>query len=474
MSSALWLWLLSSIAVVQAAAPRPDQVVFREIYRELVETDTSHSSGDCTLAATRMLRHLREAGYGREEAEVFVPEGHPREGGLVAALAGSDASLPAMLLVDHIDVVEARSADWDGRNPFELREQDGFFYGRGVIDDKALSAIWVDSLARLRREGFVPRRTIKVALTCGEEGGGINGVKWLLAHRPEAVRAGFAFNEGGYGVVDADGKPLALHIAVGEKSSRNYWVEARAPGGHSSQPSMDNAIHALAGALTRVRALQFPVRLDDTSRLFLRRTGVLLGGELGQAMMVLAEHPDDAAAQRIVDAHPVHAGVLRTTCVPTLLEGGHAANALPQRARAHLQCRLLPGTDAGDVERAIVAAIDDPAIDVVEALRHGDEDAPTLAVAPPLDAAILDPAERLAELHFPGVPLIPKLLTAGTDGRYLSAAGIPTYGIPGIPLEPDGNRAHGIDERVRVESVYRGRDYLYDLLRRYAGNGQDG
>lgn len=454
------------LSMLPAAPLRPDQGAFRDLYRELVETDTSASTGNCTLAAERMLARLRAAGYGPDMAEVFAPEGRPQDGGLIAQLKGSDPKAPAMLLVDHIDVVDARRADWP-QDPYKLVEKDGYFVARGVIDDKALSAIWIDSLIRMKADRFRPRRTIKVALTCGEESGDrVNGVAWLLAHRPAAVRAGFALNEGGYGITDKAGKPLALYLAVGEKNSQSFTIEARNPGGHSSRPRRDNAIYTLSHAIDRIEALTFPLRFNDTNRGYFDRMGPIVGGEMGVAMRQLAVHPEDKAAAAIVTADPVYNATLRTTCVVTQVEAGHAVNALPQRAKATVQCRLFPGDGRQSVEAALRDAIGDPAI-ALERLG-GSEKGDVMAIAPPLTPAILGPAEAEARRHFPGLPVVPNLLTAGTDGKYLSAAGIPTYGVPGILLDPDGNGAHGVDERIRIESVYRGRDYLYDLIRRYA------
>lgn len=443
--------------------PRPDQASFIDIFRELVETDTSPTTGDCTLAANHMLARLRKAGFGAGQADVFVPDGHPKDGGLVARLEGTDATAPAMLLVDHIDVVAARREDWP-RDPYKLVQENGYFIGRGVIDDKALSAIWVDSLIRLKAEGFRPRRTIKIALTCGEESGdAVNGVKWLLENRREAVEAGVAFNEGGYGMTDADGKPQALYLAVGEKHSQTFLIEALNPGGHSSRPRADNAIYDLSKALLGISELHFPIRMTDANRTYFDRMGSVVGGEMGAKMRLLAQGKADAATIAAVTAHPVYNATLRTTCVATTLQGGHAVNALAQRVQAHIQCRLFPGDSVAETERLLREAIGDAKVELTRVGEGG-----VVAVPPPLDPAIVEPAEAVAREIFPGLPLIPTLLTAGTDGRYLSAAGIPTYGIPGILLDADGNGAHGVNERIRVRSVMEGRDYLYALIKRYA------
>ena len=461
--------LLSAALAAGVVAPplRPDQSAFLHIYRELVETDTSAISGSCTLAANQLLARLRAAGFGPAQATVFVADGHPKDGGLLARIDGSDPAAKPMLLIDHIDVVAARREDWP-RDPYKLVQENGYFIGRGTIDDKALSAIWIDTLIRLKKARATPRRTIKVALTCGEESGGsFNGAEWLVQHRRADIDAGFALNEGGYGITDTSGKPVALLLAVGEKRSITYALETRNLGGHSSRPRPDNAIYALADGIERIRAAPFPIRFYPTNRAYFSRMAPALGGEMGKAMTQLVANPADASAAAVVTRDAAYNATLRTTCVPTMLDAGHAPNALPQRARAIIQCRLLPGDAPADVKVHLERAIGGLAVSV-ELVDEGQASGP-VAVPPPLDPAIIEPAESVAKEIMPGVPLIPVLLTAGTDGRYISAAGIPTYGVPGILLDPDGNGAHGVNERIRVESLFRGRDYLYALIKRYAG-----
>jgi acetylornithine deacetylase/succinyl-diaminopimelate desuccinylase-like protein len=451
----------SGVAV--AADLRPDQAAFRALFQELVETDTSATTGDCTLAAQRLLARMRAGGFAPGEADVFVPEGKPKDGGLIARIQGTDRKAKAILLVDHIDVVAAKREDWS-RDPYKLGEEDGFFIGRGVIDDKALVAIWADMLIRMKAEGFHPRRTIKFAATCGEESGSAtNGVEWLLANKRDAVDAGVALEEGGHGLADKDGNPIALLLAVGEKNLQTFTIEARNPGGHSSRPRADNAIYDLADALEKIRAYQFALKPSPTVTAYLDRMGGITGGDKGTAMRAMAAGKASDEQQKLVLADAMLNAMLRTTCVATTFDAGHAVNALPQRARSTIQCRLLPGDTAADVQKQLVALLPDGAT-----LLPPETDGGPIAVAPPLDPAILGPAEAVAKSHFPGVPVIPNLLTAGTDGRYLSAAGIPTYGVPGIAIDADGNGAHGLNERVRVRSVYAGRDYLYDLVKRYA------
>jgi acetylornithine deacetylase/succinyl-diaminopimelate desuccinylase-like protein len=463
-------WKAAIGAILMLAGPaaaqtlRPDQRAFLDTYRELVETNTTASAGSCTLAAERMAARLRGAGYSGADVELFVPEGHPRDGGLIARLNGSDPSLGAVLLLAHLDVVEARREDWT-RDPFTLVEENGNFYGRGVMDDKAQAAIWVDSLIRFRAEGYRPRRTIKVALTCGEEGGGgVNGAEWLVAHRRDAVAAAFALNEGGGGLQDAGGRPIHLSLQIGEKTSRTFNLEATNPGGHSSLPAPDNAIYDMAAALSRIAVFRFPVQFNEVSREYFLRLSRIVGGAQSEAMRALVADPADEAAEATLAANRFYNALLRTTCVATTIEGGHAVNALPQRVRATVNCRIFPGGSPDEVREILMRTIGNPAVTVTL-----QSDSPrAVAVPPPLDPAIFRPAEMLARRMFPGVPLLPTPLTAATDAVHLSNAGIPTYGVPGIFIGPDGNGIHGLNEHIGVDTLYRGRDYLHALIRLYA------
>src|ERR1700729_1953427 len=346
LASISFLAVLQTVALAQEApmgALRPDQTAFFAIYKELVETNTTLSAGSCTLAAERMAAHLKAAGFTEQEVTLFsVPE-HPKDGGLVAVLAGTSKTARPMLLLGHLDVVEAKREDWS-RDPFVLIEENGYFFGRGTSDMKALDAIWVDALMRFRQSGYKPKRTIKLALTCGEESTrAFNGAEWLAKNRPELIAAAFALNEGGGGRTDGHGKLLLQAIQVGEKAVQNYRIETVNAGGHSSIPIRDNAIYELADALDKVRDLEFPVKFSDTTRAFFAKAGAARADELGRAMQALSLNPDDAAAEAVVSKDRSYHSMLRTTCVATLLEGGHATNALPQRAAANVNCRIFPG-----------------------------------------------------------------------------------------------------------------------------------
>jgi acetylornithine deacetylase/succinyl-diaminopimelate desuccinylase-like protein len=446
---------------------RPDQTAFLSLYKELVETNTTLSSGSCTLLAERIAGHLRSAGFTDQDITPFSVADHPREGGLVAVLRGSSAKFKPMLLLGHLDVVEAKREDWT-RDPFVMVEENGYFYGRGTSDMKAMDATWIDALMRFKQSGYVPKRTIKMALTCGEESTrAFNGAQWLAKNKPDLIAAAFALNEGGGGRTDGHGKLLVQSIQVGEKAVQNYRVETVNAGGHSSIPIRENAIYELAAALEKVRDHEFPVKFSDTTRAYFSKVGASRGDDMGRAMVALAQNPGDAAAEAIVSKDRAYHSMLRTTCVATMLEGGHADNALPQRAAANVNCRIFPGETGEGTLAALAAAIGDTGVKItmVEPIRP-------LAVPPPLDPGIIGPAEKLVAKYYPGVPLIPSMSTGATDGIFLEAIGIPVYGAPGGWGDPDGNGAHGLNERRSVRSVFIGRDFLTDLIKVYADSGK--
>jgi acetylornithine deacetylase/succinyl-diaminopimelate desuccinylase-like protein len=467
-AGALGLAMAMTVQLVIAQEPptgplRPDQTTFFALYKELVETNTTLSVGSCTEAAERIALHLKTAGFEDKDVTLFsVPE-HPKEGGVVAVLAGTSKSAKPMLLLGHLDVVEAKREDWT-RDPFTLIEENGYFYGRGTADMKAMDATWIDALMRFKHDGYHPKRTIKMALTCGEETTyAFNGAEWLAKNRPELISAAFALNEGGGGRTDGHGKLVVESIQVGEKASQNYLLETINAGGHSSTPIRDNAIYELADALAKVRDHEFPVKFTDTTRAFFAKAGAARGDELGRAMMALAHDPNDQVAEAIVSKDRSYHSMLRTTCVATLLSGGHANNALPQRATANVNCRIFPGETVDGTQSALVAAIADPGVRVTPVLPVRP-----IAVAPPLDPKIMVPAEKLVAKYFPGVPLVPTMSTGATDGIFLEAIGIPVYGAPGGWGDPDGNGVHGLNERRSIGAVFTGRDFLTDLIKTYA------
>jgi acetylornithine deacetylase/succinyl-diaminopimelate desuccinylase-like protein len=445
-------------------APRADQLAFRDLYKELVETNTTLSSGSCTLAAERMAARLKAAGFADDQLTLFATPEHPKEGGLVAVYPGTSKRAKPILLIAHIDVVEAKREDWE-RDPFVMVEENGYFYGRGTADDKAQAAVWIDTLIRFKQEGYKPKRTVKVALTCGEEtNGAFNGAEWLAANKRDLIDAEFALNEGGGGDSDGKGKVLGQSVQVGEKTFANFRLETRNPGGHSSAPVPANAIYELAAALSRIAAYDFPLEMTDTTRRFFAEAGAARGDETGRAMAALAKDPADKAAEAIVNKDPFLHSNLRTTCVATLLDGGHAANALPQRAGANINCRIFPGHSIESIRDELATLIGDPGVTVTQLAPK--RPAPP---APPLDPKVIGPMQTLVDKYWPGLKVVPAMANGYTDATFLGAVGIPTYGIPGMWGDPDGNGAHGLNERMEVRSVYVGRDYMYDLVKAYAG-----
>jgi acetylornithine deacetylase/succinyl-diaminopimelate desuccinylase-like protein len=441
---------------------RPDQVTFRDTYKELVETNTTLSAGDCTLAASRMAARLKAAGYPDRNLHVLTAEAHPREGSLVAVLPGSNPHLKGILLLAHLDVVEARREDWT-RDPFTLVEEGGYFYGRGTADDKSLAATWVDTMVRLKP--LHNTRAVKLALTCGEEtSGAFNGAQWLAEQKRGLIDAAFAITEGGWGRLDENGKRIALNINAGEKFPQNYTLEVTNPGGHAMRPVKDNAIVRLGAALAKINAYDFPVQTTDATRQFFARMGPLVGGTMGAAMTAFAQDPHGSAAIAMLATDPAYNAALRTTCAITLINGGHANNALPQRATANINCRIFPGSSAEQVAAKLAELAADPQVKVTAMGARS-----TVAAAPPLTPAILGPIEREAARRFPGVPVIPQLEIGATDAAFLTPAGIPTYGFTGMFFDPDGSRLHGLNERIRVRSLYEGRDMLFALVKSYAG-----
>ena len=453
----------TALATTATAQDRPDQKAYLGLYKELVETNTTLSSGSCTTAAAQIGARLKAAGFADADLTYFSVPDHPKEGGLVAILKGSDAKAKPMLLLAHLDVVEAKREDWT-RDPFKLIEEDGYYYARGSTDDKAMAAIWADSLIRFKQQAYRPKRTIKLALTCGEETTfAFNGAQWLAKNKPDLIAAEFGLNEGGGGQMTDDGKRLAMFMQVGEKASQNFTLTAINPGGHSSQPVPTNAIYQLADAIEAIRGYEFPIKFTDTTRAFFKGAALAQPPEMRDAMLKLVANPADTAADKIVSTDKTFHSTLRTTCVATLLSAGHAENALPQRATANINCRIFPG-ETVEGTLAKLQALAGAAVKV-------SANAPIrpVAVPPSLDPKVMGPAQAVAAKHFPGMTILPLMSTGATDGIFFEGIGIPVYGVPGIFMTGDFNRAHGLNERMNVKSLYDGRDYLFDLVKAYAG-----
>ncbi len=430
-----------------------------------METNSTASVGDCTLAAQKMATRLKAAGFPDSDLTIFTAPQFPKNGGLVAIYPGKDPKAKAILLLAHIDVVEAKREDWT-RDPFTLIEEGGYFYGRGAADDKAQASIWVDTLIRYRQEGFKPRRTIKMALTCGEEGGSpFNGASWLVNNKHDLIDAAFALNEGAGGQLDNHGERVAHTIEAGEKTSQSFTLEVTNPGGHSSRPVPDNAIYRLADALEKIRGYEFPVMINDANGAYLTKMSKVVGGEQGAAMTALVSNPKDAKADALLSKDPGLHTMLRTTCVATMLSAGHAPNALPQRATANINCRIFPGVSRDAVRDQLIEVIGDSQVSVSKTAVAGPRGE---APAPPLIPQILGPIEKVTAEMWPGIPVVPILQAGATDGKALTAGGIPTYGVQGLFYEPDLGGIHGLNERIGVTSLYEGRDFLYKLVKIYA------
>ena len=435
------------------------QQLARDIYRELIEINTVTAGGDTLRAAQAMADRLLAAHF--PPGDVHVLRSAERKGNLVARLRGTGARKPILLLA-HLDVVEAKREDWSVE-PFKLLEQDGYFYGRGTGDDKFMAAAFVANLIRYRQEGFKPDRDIIVVLETDEEILDRNkvGMQWLLENHRELLDAEFALNEGA-GVNLKDGKPLRVGVQTSEKVPANFLLEAKNPGGHSSLPARDNAIYRLAAGLVRLSKFDFPVQLNETTRAWLERAAPLEEAQIGEDMRAVAAGRADAAAIERLSSKPIYNAQLRTTCVATLLQGGHAENALPQSARATVNCRVLPGEPVEDVQRQLVRVLEDDQISVTPTWIH-------VSSAPsPLNPEIMLQIEQLSARFWPGVPVIPSMSTGATDGSFLRNAGIPTYGHSGLALNIDDIRAHGKDERILVKSFYDGTEYLFLLVKALA------
>ncbi|HEV3031088.1 MAG TPA: M20/M25/M40 family metallo-hydrolase [Polyangia bacterium] len=447
------LTLLLSAAAPATPPGAADLNLARSVLKQLVELDTSQTAGETTSAAEAVAARLREAGLPAADIQVVGPTAHKKN--LVARLHGSGGGRPLLLLA-HLDVVDARRADWS-LDPFKLVERDGYFYGRGTQDDKSLAALWVAIVARLHREHAALDRDVILALTADEENGPDNGVTWLLGHERRLVDAELALTEGGGGELKG-GRRLSLDVQPAEKGYVTFTIESKNKGGHSSLPEPDNAIVHVAEAAARIHRHVFALELGAITRAYFQRMADIEGGTVGADMRAVTATPPDAAAAARLAKTPLYNARLRTTCVPTQMQGGHAENALPQSARVTINCRVLPGHSADEVARELVGVIADPAVELAQN-RSMDASPPS-----PLPAALLATIERAGAAVWPGTPVLPILLTGATDGRHLRAAGIPCYGLTGLFVDIDDIRAHGRDERLLVRSFIEAHDFLGRLV----------
>lgn len=440
--------------------------VARSLFKELVEINTTESSGSTLAAARAMAARLKSAGF--PDSDVVVLENAPRKGNLVARLRGRNTGKKPILLLSHIDVVEAKAEDWT-LPPFQFIERDGTFFGRGVADDKDESAIHLAVIMRMREERYVPDRDIIVALTADEEGGSANGVEWLLQHHRQLIDAEFVFNEGGGGRVRgmnvADTAKVSHDVQASEKKFLNFRFEVTNPGGHSSVPRVDNAITQLAVALTKINPAIMPVRLNEVTRVYFRRLAGVVEREnpsLASAMRAIVANPDDVSAAAALSADPRYNSQLRTSCVSTMLEAGHATNALPQRARANVNCRIMPDETPERVRAVLERVVGDTGVKIT--FQGSARKSPPS----PLTPALMGEIERVTKEMWPGVPVIPTMSTGATDAIYLRTSGIPVYGVSGL-FYPE-TFAHGMNERIPVRAFYEGLEFMYRLVRGVTGS----
>ena len=470
LSLSLTLAAAFSIALAGAAAAQapltPYQSVGRDLLKELVETNTTFSAGSTTKAAELLAARFRAAGFPASDVQVVGPDtgDGPRNRDLVVRYHGRGARRP-VLLIGHLDVVEAKRADWV-LDPFTLTEKDGYFYGRGTLDMKNGDVSWVDALLRMKREGVVPAGDYVLALTAGEEGGGgYNGITWLVAnHRDLLGNPAYVLNADAGGGELRDGKPVAMDVQASEKVFQTYYLTVRNPGGHSSLPSKENAIYRLAAALQRVQAYDFAVQTDAITRAYFSRTAPLVGGEVAAEMRAVSasDAPDTAAASRLAARSAFYNAQLRTTCVATMITGGHAQNALPQSATATVNCRIFPGVEAASVERTLRQVVADTAVEI--------RPANTAIPSPPspLPDNVEHAIASVTTSMWGPLPIIPEMETGATDGLFLRNAGIPVYGVSGYFVDPNNPadvRAHGLNERIATKWFYDQLEFTYRLLK---------
>jgi acetylornithine deacetylase/succinyl-diaminopimelate desuccinylase-like protein len=436
-----------------------------DIFKDLIEINTTDSVGSVTSAAEAMAKRLRDAGFPESDVQVLGP--NDRKKNMVARLRGTGKHKP-VLLIGHLDVVEARREDWT-TDPFKFVEQEGFYYGRGTQDMKGGDAIMVTTLIRMKKEGYKPDRDIILALTADEEGGKSNGVDWLLKNHRDLIDAEFVLNHDGGGITSENGKPVMMDVDATEKLYADYQLMVINPGGHSSLPVPDNAIYHLANGLVRLEHYEFPIDLNSVTRAYYQAMSKVEKGQRAEDMKAILKDPPDQAAVDRLSKDAIDHSKMRTTCVATRLEAGHANNALPQMAKANVNCRIAPGHSSEDIRMKLVEILADPKISVkyVGAIggvtEHGLS---TQSYAPPpLRQDVFQPLQKVVSEMWPGLPVIPTMSTGASDGVYTNAAGLPTYSVSGLAIDRNDQRAHGKDERIGVESFYKGVDFYYRYLK---------
>ena len=452
--------LFAACLIGQTMPADAERQLARDIYKQLIEIKSGYTTGATTPVAEAVAARLRAAGF--PESDIFVGGAIPTKANLVVRYHGTRQRKPILLLA-HTDVVEANREDWS-MDPFQFTEKDGYFYGRGTGDDKAQAAVWIANLIRYKREGFRPDRDIVVALTADEEGGGpYNGVRWLLKNRRDLIDAEYCLNEGGWGEI-AGGKRISNDLQVSEKYVINFRLEVRNKGGHSSMPVPDNAIYRLAAALDRLSKFAFPLETNEVTRAYFQAMSKIETGPVANDLAKAAEGSTEAM-QRVALASPAWNATLRTTCVATQIEGGHARNALPQLAAANVNCRVLPEDTVEYVKITLEEVLADDQVSLTNAEEF------TKSPASPMREDVFRAASRLTDTLWPGVPTIPTMVMGATDGMYLRAAGIPTYGVQGFFMDRNDIRFHGRDERMSVTSFFEGQTFLYELVKALTRGG---
>jgi acetylornithine deacetylase/succinyl-diaminopimelate desuccinylase-like protein len=471
MAIAIGLTASPFVRAQKVPLPEKDRKLARAILQQLIESNTSHSAGSTTGAAEAMRRRLVDGGFFPSEVVVMGPD--DRHGNLIARYRGNPASTkPPVLIICHLDVVEAKREDWT-TDPFKLVEKDGYFYGRGTQDIKESDAASIVTFLRLKQEAYLPDRDIILALTAGEEGGEGNGVEWLLRTHRDLVDAAFALNADAGGVTTEKGKPVELGVEATEKLYADFELLATNAGGHSSVPVRDNALYHVADALGKIEAYTFPFEMNSVTRAYYNELAQTTTGEAADDMRSIAGLSPSPEAIARMSANPHYNSTMRTTCVATTMEAGHAPNALPQRAVANVNCRILPGHTPKEVRAELVKVIGDPQVEVallneVGTPSNAEENdlSPTpLELNPEVFHALRDTVDAM----WPNLPIIPEMETGASDGKLTMAAGIPTYGFSGMGIDEDDDRAHGKDERIGVEAFYTGVEFDYLYLKRLTG-----
>jgi acetylornithine deacetylase/succinyl-diaminopimelate desuccinylase-like protein len=462
-----WDFSLTLVFFISLAIAAPAQIddatrqLSHDIFKQLIEINTTDSVGNVTTAAEAMARRFRDARFPESDMQILGP--NDRKKNLVVRLHGSGKHKP-VLLIGHLDVVEARREDWT-TDPFQFVEKDGYYYGRGTQDMKDGDAIMSTTLIRFKKEGFVPDRDIILALTADEEGGTSNGVDWLIKNHRELIDAEFVLNHDGGGILSEQGKPQFMTVDASEKLYSDYQLTVTNPGGHSSLPRPDNAIYHLADGLARLEHYQFPFELTNITRAYYERMAKISTGERAADMRAILKNPPDMAAVARLSQDPIDNSIMHTTCVATRLNAGHANNALPQMAQANVNCRIIPGHAPEEIRQELEKVVADPKISVKDMGAIGGVNNRRSYAPPPLRPDVFEPLEKVVNSMWPGLAVVPDMATGASDGIYTNAAGMPTYCVSGEAIDRDDIRAHGKDERIRADAFYRAVDFYYRYLK---------